>query len=192
MKKMIWFALLLSACVPKIRHVVTDNPSPPVVRGDPGPEAVEKIRPVVDRIPPSTRVESEPAVESLPPKSEGVRLAEVNGALEDAYFAYDHSDLSAEALTALRRDAKLLCAILAEFPGLNITLEGHCDERGSAEYNLALGDRRARRAEDVLREYGVPEGAVEIVSYGKEAPQCGEANESCWRKNRRAHMSVRR
>jgi peptidoglycan-associated lipoprotein len=192
MKKMIWLALFLTGC--GCRHCIVRTPEAPipVVSREPEPTPPPRVTPIVDHTPPVTRIEPEAKVESLPSKSEGVRIAEVNGALEDAYFAYDHSDLSAEALTALRRDAKLLCAILAEFPGLKVTLEGHCDERGSAEYNVALGDRRARRAEDVLREYGVPEGAVEIVSYGKEAPQCGEANESCWRKNRRAHMSVRR
>ncbi|HJZ96001.1 MAG TPA: OmpA family protein, partial [Candidatus Solibacter sp.] len=108
-----------------------------------------------------------------------------------AFFAYDRSELSLEALAALRKDAGLLCAILADFPGVRIVLEGHCDERGSAEYNVALGDRRARRANEVLREFGVPDSAVEIVSYGKEAPQCVEATEECRQKNRRAHLSVR-
>jgi peptidoglycan-associated lipoprotein len=86
----------------------------------------------------------------------------------------------------------LLCAILGEFPGLKVIVEGHCDERGSAEYNLGLGESRARRAEDVLAEYGVPAAAIEVVSYGKEAPQCIDATEACRQKNRRAHMAVKR
>jgi peptidoglycan-associated lipoprotein len=131
-------------------------------------------------------------VEALPKKPEGVRIADVNGALEDVYFGYDTFDVSREALEVLRRDAILLCAILADFPGLKVMIEGHCDERGSAEYNLGLGEQRARRAEEVLREYGVPAGAVEVISYGKESPQCTEAKESCWQKNRRAHVEVRK
>ena len=119
-------------------------------------------------------------------------LADVQGKLEDVYFAYDRSELSAEAIATLRRDAELLCAILAEFPDLKVTLEGHCDERGSAEYNLALGDRRARRAAEIMQQYCISPQAVEIVSYGKEAPQCLEENESCWQKNRRAHISLRK
>ena len=81
--------------------------------------------------------------------------------------------------------------MLARFPTVRITVEGHCDERGSAEYNFALGDQRARRAADFLRELGVPEGNLRIVSYGREAPQCTDPVESCWRLNRRAHFVAR-
>ncbi len=141
---------------------------------------------------PAAHIATAPVAETLPRKSEAGALAEINGALEDAYFPYDRSDLTSDALATLHRDAELLCAILADFPGLTVTIEGHCDERGSAEYNLALGDRRATRAQEVLRDYGVPAAAVQIVSYGKEAPQCLQATESCYQKNRRAHFSVKR
>jgi peptidoglycan-associated lipoprotein len=119
-------------------------------------------------------------------------LESLNAMLEDVYFAYDRSEISGHAMTALQHDAGTLRLIFREFPGLKVIVGGHCDERGSAEYNLGLGERRARRAEDVLREYGVPAGAIEVVSYGKEAPQCTEPAESCWQKNRRAHMAVKR
>jgi peptidoglycan-associated lipoprotein len=192
MRKLIWcFAVVLVGCSGHRRHY-PDFYSAPV------PRVANQAEPDAGPIPASaTEVAGKlPEVGKLAPAKRPTTvddaIRDANGALEDAYFAYDRSDLSAEALGALQRDAELLCAILAEFPGLKVTLEGHCDERGSAEYNLALGDRRARRAEEVLREYGVPAGAVEIVSYGKEAPQCVEANESCRQKNRRAHMSVRR
>jgi peptidoglycan-associated lipoprotein len=95
-------------------------------------------------------------------------------------------------LKQLQRDAALLCAILGEFRGLKVIVEGHCDERGSSGYNLGLGESRARRVQDALREYCVPAAAVEVVSYGKEASQCIEATEACWQKNRRAHMAVKR
>jgi peptidoglycan-associated lipoprotein len=115
----------------------------------------------------------------------------VNGQLEDAFFAYDSFDLSPEAIAALRRDADLLRAILRDFPGLRVTIEGHCDERGSAEYNLGLGDRRAVRAAAFLKELGLPAANFAPVSYGKEAPQCTESTEACWSRNRRAHFVVR-
>ena len=68
-------------------------------------------------------------------------------------------------------------------------VEGHCDERGSAEYNLGLGDRRAQSAKDFLVQLGVPADKLRTVSYGKERPVCTEGNESCWQRNRRAHFS---
>jgi peptidoglycan-associated lipoprotein len=82
-----------------------------------------------------------------------------------------------------------LKSILQDFPGLVLTVEGHCDERGSAEYNLALGDLRARTARDFLAELGVAERQLEVISYGKERPQCEEPEPSCWQKNRRAHTA---
>jgi peptidoglycan-associated lipoprotein len=111
--------------------------------------------------------------------------------LEDAYFPYDRSEITEAATAALHRDAEALRSILTEFPRLKVIIEGHCDERGSAEYNLGLGEKRARRAEEVLRESGVPAGAIEVISYGKEAPQCTTPNEYCWQKNRRAHLAVK-
>jgi peptidoglycan-associated lipoprotein len=194
MKKMIWFALLLAGCGCHYRpRRFTQDPPPPPPPFDGGnrPAPEREVVPVsVSTAAPAD--ENVPPIEHLPPKSAAGALAQVNAALEDAYFPYDRAELTSEALTTLRRDAELLCAILADFPGLKVTLEGHCDERGSAEYNLALGDRRAHRAEEVLREYGVPAAAIETVSYGKESPQCVDANEACWKKNRRAHITVRR
>jgi peptidoglycan-associated lipoprotein len=183
------FVLLLAAC--HTRHRTQPFSYAPV--SPPSWSRVEETAPDLAATIPV--VANLPVETKLPPpvrlKTIDEALAEVNGALDDAYFAYDRSDLSPEALAALRRDATVLCAILAEFPGLKILIEGHCDERGSAEYNLALGDRRARRAEEILRENGVPPDALEIVSYGKESPQCTEPTETCWQKNRRAHMSVK-
>ncbi len=69
-------------------------------------------------------------------------------------------------------------------------IEGHCDERGSAEYNLALGDRRANSAKEFLQELGVPADRLSVISYGKERPQCTEHNEECWQKNRRVHFTA--
>jgi peptidoglycan-associated lipoprotein len=72
---------------------------------------------------------------------------------------------------------------------VKIRIEGNCDERGSAEYNLALGDRRAHETQNFLGEFGVPAGQLTTISYGKERPQCNANNEECWQKNRRAHIT---
>ena len=108
----------------------------------------------------------------------------------DAYFDYDKSILRPDARTALSQDATALREIFKDFQGSKVTVEGHCDERGSAEYNLALGDRRATQAKDYLVEFGVPAARLTTISYGKERPQCTEHNEECWQKNRRAHLSA--
>ena len=109
--------------------------------------------------------------------------------VQDAYFDYDKSDIRSDAQGTLTQDATAIKSILADFPNATIMVEGHCDERGSAEYNLALGDRRATSAKDFLLGLGVPADRLKTISYGKERPQCTESNESCWQKNRRVHFS---
>ena len=108
---------------------------------------------------------------------------------QDAYFDYDKSDIRSDARDALNHDATLLKQIFASDPQFTVVVEGHCDERGSAEYNLALGDRRASAARDFLVQLGVPADRLKTISYGKERPQCTEENEACWQRNRRAHLS---
>jgi peptidoglycan-associated lipoprotein len=127
-----------------------------------------------------------------PPSSTGPRLSSsemLQQQAQDAYFDYDKSDMRSDARDALTRDATLLKQIFAQDPNFTVIVEGHCDERGSAEYNLALGDRRATAAKDFLVQLGVPANRLQTISYGKERPQCTEANESCWQRNRRAHLS---
>jgi peptidoglycan-associated lipoprotein len=108
---------------------------------------------------------------------------------QDAFFDYDMSEIRGDGRDALTRDAALLKQIFQQDPNFSVVIEGHCDERGSAEYNLALGDRRATAAKDFLVQLGVPADRLKTISYGKERPQCTEANEDCWQKNRRAHLS---
>jgi len=110
--------------------------------------------------------------------------------VSDAYFEYDKSDIREDARAALTKDADALKASVNDFPNAAITIEGHCDERGSAEYNLALGDRRATAAKDFLTQLGVPADKLKNISYGKERPQCTDHDEACWQKNRRAHFST--
>jgi peptidoglycan-associated lipoprotein len=109
---------------------------------------------------------------------------------QDAYFDYDRSDIRPDAAEALRHDADLLKGIFQNDPNFAIAVEGHCDERGSAEYNLALGDRRAASARDFLVQLGIPADKLRTISYGKEHPQCTDATEDCYQKNRRAHLAV--
>ena len=125
-----------------------------------------------------------------PPSAPRATVEErISSEIQDAYFDYDKSDVRGDARDALTRDAAALKAILQEFPSATIMVEGHCDERGSAEYNIGLGDRRASSAKEFLVSLGVPEDRLKTISYGKERPQCTESNESCWQKNRRAHFS---
>jgi peptidoglycan-associated lipoprotein len=108
---------------------------------------------------------------------------------QDAFYDFDKSDIRPDARDALTHDAALLKQIFQQDPNFSVIVEGHCDERGSAEYNLALGDRRATAAKDFLVQLGVPADHLKTISYGKERPQCTEATEDCWQKNRRAHLS---
>jgi peptidoglycan-associated lipoprotein len=125
----------------------------------------------------------EPALESI--------VAGLNARLLDAFFDYDRADLRPDAVTALQHNAELLRPLLARFPQVRVTIEGHCDERGSAAYNLALGDQRARRAASFAQELGLPAANVDVVSFGNEAPQCTDPRESCWQRNRRAHFRLK-
>lgn len=108
---------------------------------------------------------------------------------KDAYFDYDKSDIRDDARTALTADADLLKRIFAADPTFSVVVEGNCDERGSAEYNLGLGDRRATSARDFLVQLGVPADRLRTISYGKDRPVCTEANEDCYQRNRHAHLA---
>jgi peptidoglycan-associated lipoprotein len=130
-----------------------------------------------------------PTTPPPPPAPRATLEQSINSDVQDAFFDYDKSDIRGDARDALTRDAAALKAILSEFPSATIMVEGHCDERGSAEYNLGLGDRRASSAKDFLVSLGVPGDRLKTISYGKERPQCTESTESCWQKNRRAHFS---
>lgn len=127
-----------------------------------------------------------------PPAETGTRgtvESRLGSEVQDAYFDYDKSDVRGDARDVLTKDAAAIKSILADFPNASIVVEGHCDERGSAEYNLGLGDRRAESAKDFLVQLGVPADRLKTISYGKERPVCTESNESCWQRNRRAHFS---
>ena len=116
------------------------------------------------------------------------RIDQLLAKIEDAYFDYDKHTLRPDAVKALQGDSAELRDILKDYPNYKLTIEGHCDERGSAEYNMALGEKRAESAKDYLVQVGIPGQQLGVVSYGKEKPVCDEHDEACWQKNRRIHI----
>jgi peptidoglycan-associated lipoprotein len=104
--------------------------------------------------------------------------------VKDVYFDYDTDAIRPDQQSSVQGDAQFL----GQHPNIQFTVEGHCDERGSTEYNLALGDRRASAVKLALIQTGVAAGRVKTISYGKEKPFCTESNESCWQQNRRGHF----
>jgi peptidoglycan-associated lipoprotein len=105
--------------------------------------------------------------------------------VKDIFFDYDKSDLRPDAQQALAQAAQVI-----KQKGWKVQIEGNCDDRGSTEYNLALGERRADAAKQALQQNGVGADALKTISYGKEKPQCTDQNEDCWQKNRRDHFSL--
>ena len=155
------------------------------------PTKTAEARPPVEApAPPETRVPPPPP--SAPAEAAGEvmtqDISELNkkGYLTDAYFDYDQSDLRDDARTALSGNAEWL----KRYPSIQVLVEGHCDERGTSAYNLALGDHRANAARDYVASLGISAARVRTVSYGKERPFCTESSESCWQQNRRAHFVI--
>ena len=129
-----------------------------------------------------------PARNRYPDAATIKRIEELLAKIQDAYFDYDKHRLRTDAQTTLSDDAKTLADILKQYPDYKLTVEGHCDERGSAEYNSALGDARSKAAKEYLVSLGIPGDQLQTVSYGKEKPVCTDSTEACWQKNRRAHI----
>jgi peptidoglycan-associated lipoprotein len=110
--------------------------------------------------------------------------AAIEAGLQDVFFAYDQWTISDAGMNSLNRDAEWLKA----HPGAVMKVEGHCDERGTADYNVVLGEKRAKAARSYLVDVGVNPKQLAIVSYGKERPFCAEHDETCYQQNRRGHM----
>jgi len=108
--------------------------------------------------------------------------------VQDVFFEYDSYDLRPDAQASLTQAAQFL----QQHANLRFTVEGHCDERGSTEYNLALGDKRAAAVKEALTKGGVNSSRVNTISYGKEKPFCTESNEQCWQQNRRGHFVLQK
>lgn len=133
-----------------------------------------------EKNPPAT---AKPATAGAALSAEEQRLAALL-AQHRVHFAFDSSAIDNEARAIIEAHAQDLIA----HPTTQVTLEGHCDERGTAEYNLALGERRAHAVERMMKVLGVAAGRIKTVSYGKEKPLCTEHNEACWRQNRRVEI----
>jgi peptidoglycan-associated lipoprotein len=125
----------------------------------------------------------------MPDQATKNRIQELLDRIQDAYFDYDKHNIRPDAQSALAADAKTLGEILKQYPDYKLTVQGYCDERGSEQYNLALGDKRALQAKEYLASLGVPDSQLKTVSFGKEKQICDEHDEACWQKNRRAHIT---
>ena len=131
---------------------------------------------------PTTEVAPVAEVKETPPPPE----APVETALEPIYFDFDKSNLKPDATATLTKNAEWI----SKNPTAKIIIEGNCDERGTSEYNVALGERRATSAKQYLIKLGIAADRLSTVSYGKEKPICTEQNESCWCKNRRDDFKI--
>jgi peptidoglycan-associated lipoprotein len=157
----------------------TPPPPPP-----PPPVAPEAPPPAP---PPPPKPEPAPVVDEYARlKAMSAEEIEKSGLLAEVYFDFDRAVIRDQDRAALAKNADAL----KKFDFLKVTVEGHCDERGTVEYNLALGERRARAAYDYLVSLGVPADRLKTVSYGKEVPVCTQSSEDCWQRNRRAHFTV--
>jgi peptidoglycan-associated lipoprotein len=133
----------------------------------------------------SVRVTVAPPPPPPPPPKHEISIDELfRTHVFDAFFDFNKSDIRADARDALSKTGEFL----RQYPQVRVTIEGHCDERGSTEYNLGLGERRAQATKQFLVSLGISADRLDTVSYGKERPFCSEHNEDCWQQNRRGHF----
>jgi peptidoglycan-associated lipoprotein len=177
-------ALVLLAAAAVVSSIACKH-TPPVAPPPPAPVVPQAPPPAP---PPPPRAEAPP-----PQVDEYARLRamsaediEKSGLLAEVFFDFDKAEIRDADRATLAKNA----AALKRFDFLRVTVEGHCDERGTVEYNLALGERRSRAAYDYLISLGVPADRLKTVSYGKEVPVCQVSAEDCWQRNRRAHFTV--
>jgi peptidoglycan-associated lipoprotein len=164
-------AVVISGC-PKKPKTAEQSASEQTRASEAPSQAVEEVSPPV--------AAEERPMEPPPPAAATTGLA-------DVYFDFDKSDITPAARAALEQNAKWLIGRGA----VQVRIEGHCDERGTNEYNLALGERRAAAVKRVLVAMGVPAANLSTITYGEEQPTCRDHQESCWQKNRRAHLALR-
>jgi len=181
MKKTVLVVLALTAA---IAFTACAKKAPPAPPPPPPPLAPEAPPPAP---PPAPRPEVAPVVDEYARlKSMSAEEIEKSGLLKEVFFDFDKAEIREQDRATLSQNADAL----KRFDFLRITVEGHCDERGTVEYNLALGERRARAAHDYLVSLGVPADRLKTVSYGKEVPACTQSGEECWQRNRRSHFTV--
>jgi len=177
-----------AACSHKVATVSKPADITPVASVTPPPST--RPAPPKENTPTPVRQVAQQSKPTTMPADVRKRLSDELAKLEDALFDYDQSTIRTDASVALRDDVNVIREILADYPSQKLVIEGHTDERGSAEYNLALGDRRAHAVQEFLSTMGVPGPQLAVVSYGKERPVCTDESEGCWQKNRRAHVTA--
>jgi peptidoglycan-associated lipoprotein len=178
------FGLVFAGCASK-KVVQPEQPLTPEVQKE--PTAAPKQPSEMPQAGPSENI-TEKQLAKIETKEEMPKYREEESVFEDIHFDFDKYDIQESAKPVLQK----IASWLLKNPSPKILIEGHCDERGTSEYNLALGDRRARAARDYLVALAVPSGRIEMISYGKEKPLCTEKTEECWAKNRRAHFVILR
>ena len=181
-------ALVAAGCSKK--PVAKNTPPPPVPQAPAAPQsqpAAQTQRPAQQQ---RTMADNGTTRGRQPDAATRQRIDELLARIEDAYFDYNQHNLRPDAVKALQADSTELRDIIVQYPAYHLTIEGHADERGSEEYNLALGDARAKAARDYLAQVGIPQAQLSVVSYGKDKPVCEDHNENCWQKNRRIHITA--
>jgi peptidoglycan-associated lipoprotein len=174
-------ALLAAGCAKKQSPVVRTPPPPP-----PGAETGARPATPPEPVSEPTVVPPEPVLDEAGLDAKSLDDLNRDSPLQPVFYGYDSTELSAEAQATLSRNAE----VLKRFANWMITIEGHCDERGTAEYNLALGERRALAASAYLVSLGIPASRLRTVSYGKEFPFDPGKTEEAYAKNRRAHFVI--
>ena len=164
---------------------------PPVTPAPPPPPPAAQPAPPAPPPPPPPPAQPPPPPPPAPTEAElfaKMSLAELNAQrpLADVFFAYDKSDLDDTARATLQKNSEWMRKWLSTI----VTVEGHGDSRGTSEYNLALGERRASAVRDYLVSLGVTANRVNVVSMGEEQPQCTDETETCWQQNRRGHFVI--
>jgi peptidoglycan-associated lipoprotein len=177
-------AVSLGACAKKKVATATPAPPQPAAQQAPARPVSEPARAAATPAPRAT-----PAARSnMPDAATRARIDQLLARIEDAYFDYNMHTLRPDAISALQKDSTDLRDILKDYPNYKLTIEGHADERGSAEYNMTLAEARAEAAKTYLVGVGIPSDQLGLISYGKEKPVCTDHSEPCWQKNRRIHI----
>jgi peptidoglycan-associated lipoprotein len=182
MRKKLWICLALLIVIPGLlftaacsKQTVTETEEPAVME-EPKEEPAET---------PSEAAAEQPG-EDVKEDTSGITASRNMFLTEYVHFAFDKYNLDDEAQAVLRRKAEFL----QDNPEIYVTIEGHCDDRGTNEYNLALGDRRAESTKSFLLDLGIEAYRLSTVSYGEERPLCDERDEECWAKNRRSAFLI--
>lgn len=172
-----------TACAHK--QTAVKEPPPPIQHNEPAASTPAPAR----QSPPQAQTVASSPRSRMPDAATRATIQDLLNRIQDAYFDYDKHTLRPDAEVALKQDAQTLADIIKQYPDFKLTVEGHCDERGSEEYNLALGDARAKQAKEYLATLGLPADQLQLISYGKDHPVCNDHDEECWQKNRRAHIT---